>query len=88
MTVNALRKSVLYDKLRMKKTRMKVSDIIEAIQTNRVRITDHADEEANSDQLTFDNLVKSRHSRAGGNPSRRRRDTKAIEKTGFPFSRE
>ena len=35
---------------------MKISDIIEAIQTNLVRITDHADEEANSDQLTFDEI--------------------------------
>ncbi len=35
---------------------MKISDIIEAIQTNRVRITDHGDEEANSDELTFDEI--------------------------------
>ncbi|MGD0627316.1 MAG: hypothetical protein ABSB32_21755 [Thermodesulfobacteriota bacterium] len=36
----------------------------------------------------FDGLIKIRHSRVGGNPSRRKRDTKLIEKTGFPFSRE
>jgi len=35
---------------------MEISDIIEAIQTNRVRITDHADQEVNSDQLTFDEI--------------------------------
>jgi hypothetical protein len=35
---------------------MDVTDIIEAIQANRVRITDHADEEAEDDQLTFDEI--------------------------------
>jgi len=35
---------------------MGVTDIIEAIQANRVRITDHADEEAEDDQLTFDEI--------------------------------
>jgi hypothetical protein len=35
---------------------MELSDIIEAIRTDRVRITDHADEEANSDRLTFDEI--------------------------------
>jgi hypothetical protein len=36
------------------------------------------------DLSKFDDLVKSRHSRVGGNPEA----TKPIEKTGFPFSRE
>ena len=35
---------------------MKIDDIIEAVQANKVRITDHADEEANADQLTFDEI--------------------------------
>jgi hypothetical protein len=30
-----------------------ITDIIEAIKANRVRITDHADEEADADNLTF-----------------------------------
>jgi len=33
---------------------MKIGDIIEAIREDRVRITDHAYEEASADQLTFD----------------------------------
>jgi len=33
-----------------------IKDIIEAIQSNRVRISDHADEEAEADQLTFDEI--------------------------------
>jgi hypothetical protein len=33
-----------------------ISDIIEAIRTNRIRISDHADEEAEADQLTFDEI--------------------------------
>jgi hypothetical protein len=32
---------------------MKIANIIDAIQAKRIRITDHADEEAESDQLTF-----------------------------------
>ena len=32
---------------------MVITDIIEAIKANRVRITDHADEEADADNLTF-----------------------------------
>ena len=32
------------------------TDIIEAIGANRVRITDHADEEAKADQLAFDEI--------------------------------
>ncbi|MBI4639996.1 MAG: DUF4258 domain-containing protein [Candidatus Tectomicrobia bacterium] len=35
---------------------MNIADIIEAIQANRVRISDHADEEAEADQLTFDEI--------------------------------
>lgn len=35
---------------------MKVSAIVEAIRANRVRITDHADEEAENDRLTFDEI--------------------------------
>jgi len=35
---------------------MEIADIIEAIQANRVRITDHADEEADADRLTFDEI--------------------------------
>ena len=34
--------------------------------------------------INFDALVKSRHSRVGGNPEA----TKPLEKTGFPFSLE
>jgi len=33
-----------------------ISDIIEAIRSGRVRITDHADEEAEADRLTFDEI--------------------------------
>ena len=35
---------------------MDLSNIIDAIQSHRVRITDHADEEAESDHLTFDEV--------------------------------
>lgn len=35
---------------------MNIVNIIEAIQANRVRITDHADEEAETDKLTFDEI--------------------------------
>ncbi len=35
---------------------MDIADIIKAIQADRVRITDHADEEAEADQLTFDEI--------------------------------
>ena len=35
---------------------MDIANIIEAIQANRVRISDHADEEAEADQLTFDEI--------------------------------
>jgi hypothetical protein len=33
-----------------------ISDIVEAIRSGRVRITDHADEEAEADRLTFDEI--------------------------------
>jgi len=35
---------------------MHISDIIAAIQANRVRITYHADEEAEADRLSFDEI--------------------------------
>jgi hypothetical protein len=35
---------------------MRIEDIVDAIQHNRIRITDHADEEAHSDQLAFDEI--------------------------------
>lgn len=35
---------------------MDINDIIEAIRANRVRISDHADEEAQADQLKFDEI--------------------------------
>ena len=35
---------------------MKVREIITAIQEHRIRITDHADEEAQADGLTFDEI--------------------------------
>ena len=35
---------------------MDISDLIEAIQSGRVRITDHADEEADSDRLGFEEV--------------------------------
>jgi hypothetical protein len=38
---------------------MNINDIIEAIRANRVRITDHADEEARSDKLSFDEVFYS-----------------------------
>jgi len=33
-----------------------INDVMEAIRTNRVRISDHADEEAEADQLSFDEI--------------------------------
>jgi hypothetical protein len=33
-----------------------INDIREAIRANRIRITDHADEEAQDDNLTFDEI--------------------------------
>lgn len=35
---------------------MHIDDIIEAIRANRIRITDHADEEAHADNLTFEEI--------------------------------
>jgi len=35
---------------------MDINDIIRAIQANRIRITDHADEEARADSLSFDEV--------------------------------
>ncbi len=35
---------------------MDINDIIYAIRANRIRITDHADEEAESDYLIFDEI--------------------------------
>jgi hypothetical protein len=35
---------------------MEIKNIIKAIQTHQIRITDHADEETESDQLTFDEI--------------------------------
>lgn len=35
---------------------MNIEDIIDAIHTNRIRITDHADEEAGADGLSFDEI--------------------------------
>lgn len=38
---------------------MNTANIIEAIRGNRIRITDHADEEAENDRLTFDEVFYS-----------------------------
>ena len=38
---------------------MNIEDIISAIRTNRIRITDHADEEANQDGLNIDQIFSS-----------------------------
>ncbi|MCK4420423.1 DUF4258 domain-containing protein [candidate division WOR-3 bacterium] len=38
---------------------MDINDIIEAIRANMVRITDHADEEAQTDKLSFDEIFYS-----------------------------
>ena len=35
---------------------MEVDNIIDAVRHNRIKITDHADEEAENDQLTFDEV--------------------------------
>ncbi len=35
---------------------MSIDEIIEAIRSNRLRITDHADEEAHDDKLNFDEI--------------------------------
>lgn len=36
---------------------MLIDDIISAIKNNRIRITDHADEEAKADHLSFDEIM-------------------------------
>jgi len=46
-------------KNRQGETNIDINDIIEAIRTNRVRISDHADEEAAADQLSFDEIFLS-----------------------------
>lgn len=38
---------------------MTLEDLIAAIRHNRIRITDHADEEAQSDHLSFDEILLS-----------------------------
>ena len=38
---------------------MNIDDIIGAIHRNRIRITDHADEEAQADHLSFDEIFTS-----------------------------
>jgi Domain of unknown function (DUF4258) len=38
---------------------MDISKIVEAIQSNRIRITDHADEEAQSDNLQYEEIFYS-----------------------------
>jgi len=38
---------------------MKINNIINAIQNNRVKITDHADEEAYNDRLTYEEIYSS-----------------------------
>ena len=35
---------------------MRIEDIVDAIRHNRLRITDHADEEAQADHLSFDEI--------------------------------
>lgn len=35
---------------------MKIDNIIEAVRFSRIRITDHADEEAQADRLSFDEI--------------------------------
>lgn len=35
---------------------MNITNLIEAIKNNRIRISDHADEEAEADDLTFDEI--------------------------------
>ena len=38
---------------------MDIDGIVEAIQHGRIRITDHADEEAQADRLTYDEILES-----------------------------
>lgn len=37
----------------------RIDDIIESIRNDRIRITDHADEEAHADNLTFEEIITS-----------------------------
>ena len=53
----SVRSSLL--KNRQGETNIDINDIIEAIRTNRVRISDHADEETAADQLLFDEIFLS-----------------------------
>jgi len=43
----------------MDKKSLRIQDIIESIVKNRVRISDHADEEAQTDKLSFDEIYYS-----------------------------
>lgn len=36
--------------------KMEIEFIIDAVRSNRIRITDHADEEAHADQLSYDQI--------------------------------
>lgn len=36
---------------------MKISDIVKAIESGQIRVTDHADEEAQADRLILDEIV-------------------------------
>ena len=38
---------------------MNLNDIVNAIRHERIRVTDHADEEAQADELTFDGILVS-----------------------------
>ncbi len=38
---------------------MKITDILNAIQSGQIRITDHADEEAQNDRLSYDEIFSS-----------------------------
>ena len=38
---------------------IKIADIVKSIDNNRIRITDHADEEAQSDNLSIDDILYS-----------------------------
>ena len=38
---------------------MEISDILDAIQSSQIRITDHADEEAQNDKLSYDEIFSS-----------------------------
>lgn len=38
---------------------MNIDNIIKSIQTNQIRISDHADEEAHEDDLSYDEIINS-----------------------------